>query len=98
MFSRRPVRNRHHAHGAGAQGHAGGRLLAVIVAVATMAGSLTMLAFTAVAAGSETTDPYERHVVANDINPSSVSTDFVRLMPRNPKARIPTNRARRPIS
>ncbi len=76
MFSRRPVRNRHHAHGAGAQGHAGGRLLAVIVAVATMAGSLTMLAFTAVAAGSETTDPYERHVVANDINPSSVSTDL----------------------
>lgn len=76
MFSRRPVRNRHHAHGAGAQGHAGGRLLAVIVAVATMAGSLTMPAFTAVAAEGETTDPYERHVVANDINPSSVSTDL----------------------
>lgn len=52
----------------------GRRLAAVIVAVATLACSLT--APQSASAEERAADPYASHIVANDVNPSSVSTDL----------------------
>ncbi|MBW3093780.1 pilus assembly protein [Bifidobacterium sp. 64T4] len=76
MFPWRPVRNHRHAKGTGTVGKAGARPIAVIVALATMMCSLITPATSANAADSGTSDPYVQHIVANDVNPSSVSTDL----------------------
>lgn len=74
MFPRLSVRNYHHARKTHGTRRLGWRVAAVITATATMACSVLVPG--SAVADDRATDPYESHVVANDVNPSSVSTDL----------------------
>ena len=74
MFPRLSVRNYHHARKTHGTRHFGWRVAAVVAATATMACSVVVPG--SAVADDRATDPYESHVVANDVNPSSVSTDL----------------------
>ena len=74
MFPRPSVRNHHHARKTHGARQLGRRCAAILAATATLACSLIVPG--SAVADDRATDPYGNHIVANDVNPSSVSTDL----------------------